>query len=127
MWSMVAQRVTQITPPAVPPDQLWQRVEAVWSALYPKNTSKVYLNQCRAVWQRCSPTMAATLATDSGRNHTSQKVVYSCCPMKSTVVKGPRHLNPLPSGESDTWAFHLHTGLSSRFESQQIPKLQGIS
>ncbi|GFU98960.1 transposable element Tcb1 transposase [Trichonephila clavipes] len=27
-WSMVAQRLTQITPPAATPDQLWQRVEA---------------------------------------------------------------------------------------------------
>ncbi|GFX21947.1 transposable element Tcb1 transposase [Trichonephila clavipes] len=33
MWSMVAQRLTQITPPAATPDQLWQRVEAAWSAL----------------------------------------------------------------------------------------------
>ncbi|GFV00201.1 transposable element Tcb1 transposase [Trichonephila clavipes] len=28
MWQMVAQRLTQITPPAAAPDQLWQRVEA---------------------------------------------------------------------------------------------------
>ncbi|GFW48255.1 transposable element Tc3 transposase [Trichonephila clavipes] len=28
MWSMAAQRLTQITPPAATPDQLWQRVEA---------------------------------------------------------------------------------------------------
>ncbi|GFV19165.1 transposable element Tcb1 transposase [Trichonephila clavipes] len=33
MWSMVAQRLTEITPPAAPPDQLWQRVEAAWSAI----------------------------------------------------------------------------------------------
>ncbi|GFW50163.1 transposable element Tcb1 transposase [Trichonephila clavipes] len=26
IWSMVAQRLTQITPPAATPDQLWQRV-----------------------------------------------------------------------------------------------------
>ncbi|GFY14158.1 transposable element Tcb1 transposase [Trichonephila clavipes] len=75
LWSMVAQRVTQITPPAAPPDQLWQRVEAAFGLLYPKNTPKVSLNQCRDVWQRGSPTMAATLATDSGRNHTSQKSI----------------------------------------------------
>ncbi|GFU59232.1 transposable element Tc1 transposase [Trichonephila clavipes] len=31
MWSMVAQRLTQITPPTATPDQLWQRVEAAWS------------------------------------------------------------------------------------------------
>ncbi|GFV94521.1 transposable element Tcb1 transposase [Trichonephila clavipes] len=33
MWSMVAQRLTQITPPAATPDQIWQRVEAAWSDL----------------------------------------------------------------------------------------------
>ncbi|GFT72497.1 transposable element Tcb1 transposase [Trichonephila clavipes] len=33
MWSMVAQRLTRITPPAATPDQLWQRVEAAWSAV----------------------------------------------------------------------------------------------
>ncbi|GFX34923.1 transposable element Tcb1 transposase [Trichonephila clavipes] len=31
MWSMVSQRLTQITLPAATPDQLWQRVEAAWS------------------------------------------------------------------------------------------------
>ncbi|GFV91676.1 transposable element Tcb1 transposase [Trichonephila clavipes] len=52
IWSMVAQRLTQITPPAATPDQLWQRVEAAFGLLYPKNTSKVSFNQCRGVWQR---------------------------------------------------------------------------
>ncbi|GFW86978.1 transposable element Tcb1 transposase [Trichonephila clavipes] len=33
MWSMVAQRLTQITPLSATPDQLWQRVEAAWSAV----------------------------------------------------------------------------------------------
>ncbi|GFW02498.1 transposable element Tcb1 transposase [Trichonephila clavipes] len=33
MWSMVAQQLTQITFPAATPDQLWQRVEAAWSAV----------------------------------------------------------------------------------------------
>ncbi|GFV81124.1 transposable element Tcb1 transposase [Trichonephila clavipes] len=51
MWSMVAQRLTQITPAAATPEQLWQCVEAAWSAV-PKNTSKVSLNQFRFVWQR---------------------------------------------------------------------------
>ncbi|GFW69188.1 transposable element Tcb1 transposase [Trichonephila clavipes] len=48
MWPMVAQRLSQITPPAATPDQIWQRVEAAWSAV-PQNTSKVFLNQCRGV------------------------------------------------------------------------------
>ncbi|GFS68121.1 transposable element Tcb1 transposase [Trichonephila clavipes] len=33
MWSTVAQPLTPITPPAVTPDKLWQRVEAAWSAV----------------------------------------------------------------------------------------------
>ncbi|GFT28126.1 transposable element Tcb1 transposase [Trichonephila clavipes] len=40
MWSMVAQRLTQITSPVVTPDQLWQRVEATWSAVPPRTHSK---------------------------------------------------------------------------------------
>ncbi|KFM71332.1 Transposable element Tc3 transposase, partial [Stegodyphus mimosarum] len=48
MWSMVAERLTQITSQAATPDQLWQRVD-VLGLVYPKNTSKVSLNQCRGV------------------------------------------------------------------------------
>lgn len=33
MWSMVAERLTQITSQAATPDQLWQHVEAAWSAV----------------------------------------------------------------------------------------------
>ncbi|GFY22144.1 transposable element Tcb1 transposase [Trichonephila clavipes] len=33
MWSFIAQLLTQITPPAATPDQLWQRVEASWSVV----------------------------------------------------------------------------------------------
>ncbi|GFU34356.1 transposable element Tcb1 transposase [Trichonephila clavipes] len=51
MRFMVAKRLTQIILPAATPDQLWQRVETVWSDV-PQNTSKVSLNQCRGVWQR---------------------------------------------------------------------------
>ncbi|GFY29219.1 transposable element Tcb1 transposase [Trichonephila clavipes] len=43
MWSMVAQRLTQITPPAATPNKLWKCVEVAWSAV-PKDTFKVSLN-----------------------------------------------------------------------------------
>ncbi|GFS67848.1 hypothetical protein TNCV_2295131 [Trichonephila clavipes] len=46
---MVAQRLTQITPPAATPDQLWQRVQAALGLLYPKNTSKVSESMPRRV------------------------------------------------------------------------------
>ncbi|GFS63923.1 transposable element Tcb1 transposase [Trichonephila clavipes] len=42
MWSMVAQRLTQITPPAAAPDQLWQRVEAVWSAVSQEHIQSLF-------------------------------------------------------------------------------------
>ncbi|GFV39248.1 transposable element Tcb1 transposase [Trichonephila clavipes] len=50
MWSIVAQRLTQITPPVATSDQLWQRVEAAWSAVSQEHIQR--LNQCRGVWQR---------------------------------------------------------------------------
>ncbi|GFV45295.1 transposable element Tcb1 transposase [Trichonephila clavipes] len=40
MWSMVAQRLSQITAPAATPDHLWQRVEAAWSAVPPRTHPK---------------------------------------------------------------------------------------
>ncbi|KFM76562.1 Transposable element Tcb1 transposase, partial [Stegodyphus mimosarum] len=33
MWSMVAERLTQITSQTATPDQLWQRVETAWSVV----------------------------------------------------------------------------------------------
>ncbi|GFT85763.1 transposable element Tcb1 transposase [Trichonephila clavipes] len=51
MWSMIVQRLTQITPPDATPDQLWQRVEATWSAV-PQKHSQSLFNQCRGMWQR---------------------------------------------------------------------------
>ncbi|GFW78241.1 uncharacterized protein TNCV_137101 [Trichonephila clavipes] len=42
MWSMVAQRLTQITPPAATPDKIWQRVEAVWSAIPQEHTQNLF-------------------------------------------------------------------------------------
>ncbi|GFW49168.1 transposable element Tcb1 transposase [Trichonephila clavipes] len=51
MWSMVAQRLTQITPQR--PHQInFGNIWKLLGLLYPKNTYKVSLNQCRGVWQR---------------------------------------------------------------------------
>ncbi|GFW11642.1 transposable element Tcb1 transposase [Trichonephila clavipes] len=52
MWSMVAQRLTQITP-QLPHQINFGNVWKLLCLLYPKNTSKVLWNQCRVVWQRC--------------------------------------------------------------------------
>ncbi|GFU32919.1 transposable element Tcb1 transposase [Trichonephila clavipes] len=49
MWSMVAQRLTQITPPAATPDQLWQRVEASWSAAPQEHIQSLFESMPRCV------------------------------------------------------------------------------
>ncbi|GFT71639.1 transposable element Tcb1 transposase [Trichonephila clavipes] len=72
MWSMVAQRLTQIIPPAATPDQLWERVEASWSAVPQEHIQSLFESMPRRVVAMVSNN-GATLATDSGRNHTSQK------------------------------------------------------
>ncbi|GFV44229.1 transposable element Tcb1 transposase [Trichonephila clavipes] len=51
MCPMVAQRLTQITPPAAPPDQIWQRVETAWSAV-PQEYIQSLFESIARVWQR---------------------------------------------------------------------------
>ncbi|GFX44949.1 transposable element Tcb1 transposase [Trichonephila clavipes] len=49
MWSMVAQRLTQITPPVATPDQLWQRVEAAWSSVPQEHIQSLFESMPRCV------------------------------------------------------------------------------
>ncbi|GFX37431.1 transposable element Tcb1 transposase [Trichonephila clavipes] len=49
MWSMVVQRLTQITSPAATPDQLWQRVEAAWSAVPQEHIQSLFESMSRRV------------------------------------------------------------------------------
>ncbi|GFX73698.1 transposable element Tc1 transposase [Trichonephila clavipes] len=49
MWFMVAQRLTQITPPAATPDQLWQRMEAASSAVPLEHIQKLFESMPRRV------------------------------------------------------------------------------
>ncbi|GFW75281.1 transposable element Tcb1 transposase [Trichonephila clavipes] len=51
MWSMVAQRLTQITPSAATPNQLWQRVEAARSAVPQEHIQSLFELMPRCVWQ----------------------------------------------------------------------------
>ncbi|GFV11717.1 transposable element Tcb1 transposase [Trichonephila clavipes] len=70
MWSMVAQRLNQITPPAATQDQLWQRVEATWSSVPQEYIQSLFESMPRRV--------AAVISNNggySGRNHTSQKSI----------------------------------------------------
>ncbi|GFU54506.1 transposable element Tcb1 transposase [Trichonephila clavipes] len=49
MWSMVAERLTQITPSAATPDRLWQRVEAAWSAVPQEHIQSLFESMLRRV------------------------------------------------------------------------------
>ncbi|GFU01414.1 transposable element Tcb1 transposase [Trichonephila clavipes] len=49
MWSMVAQRLTQIKPPAATTDQLWQRVEAALSAVPQEHIQSLFESMPRRV------------------------------------------------------------------------------
>ncbi|GFX82194.1 transposable element Tcb1 transposase [Trichonephila clavipes] len=49
MWSMVAQRLIQITLPAASPDKLQQRVEASWSAVPLKHILSLFVSMPRRV------------------------------------------------------------------------------
>ncbi|GFW28042.1 transposable element Tc1 transposase [Trichonephila clavipes] len=48
-WSMVTQRLTQISPPAAPPDQLWQREETAWSAVPQEHIQSLFESMPRRV------------------------------------------------------------------------------
>ncbi|GFW65837.1 transposable element Tcb1 transposase [Trichonephila clavipes] len=58
MWSMVAQRLTQITPPGATPDQLLQRVEAAWFAVPKEHIQSLFESMPRRV--------AAVISNSSG-------------------------------------------------------------
>ncbi|GFW94288.1 transposable element Tcb1 transposase [Trichonephila clavipes] len=48
-WFMVAQRLIQLTTPAAKPDQLWQRVEAAWSAVPQEHIQSLFESMPRRV------------------------------------------------------------------------------
>ncbi|GFX56438.1 transposable element Tcb1 transposase [Trichonephila clavipes] len=49
MWSLDAQRLAQITPPAATPNQLWQRVEAAWSSVLKEHIQSLFHSILRRV------------------------------------------------------------------------------
>ncbi|GFV29167.1 transposable element Tcb1 transposase [Trichonephila clavipes] len=49
MWFMVSQRLIHITPPAATPNQLWQRVEAAWSAVPQELIQSLFVSMPRRV------------------------------------------------------------------------------
>ncbi|GFU34331.1 transposable element Tcb1 transposase [Trichonephila clavipes] len=49
MWSMVAQRLTQITSPTATPDKFWQSVGAAWSAVPEERIQSLFESMPRSV------------------------------------------------------------------------------
>ncbi|GFX61485.1 transposable element Tcb1 transposase [Trichonephila clavipes] len=49
MRSIVLQGLTQVTPPAATPDQLWQRMEAAWSAVPQEHIQSLFESMPRRV------------------------------------------------------------------------------
>ncbi|GFX21834.1 hypothetical protein TNCV_2311131 [Trichonephila clavipes] len=60
---------------AATPDQLWQRVKAAWSAVPQEHIQSLFELMPRRVEAVFSNNGTPTLATNSGRNHTSQKSI----------------------------------------------------
>ncbi|GFT78412.1 transposable element Tcb1 transposase [Trichonephila clavipes] len=54
MGYMVAKRLNQVTPPAATPDQLWQFVEAAWSAVPQEHIKSLFESMPRRVAARIS-------------------------------------------------------------------------
>ncbi|GFV76611.1 hypothetical protein TNCV_4728311 [Trichonephila clavipes] len=74
MCPMIVQRLIQITLPAAPPEQFWQSVESVWSVV-PQEHILTHLESMPRRVTAVISNNASTLATNSGRNHTSQKSI----------------------------------------------------
>ncbi|GFW77220.1 hypothetical protein TNCV_2726501 [Trichonephila clavipes] len=85
MWSMSAQRLTPITPPAATPDQLWQRVEAAWSTV-----PQEYIQGLFESIPRCMATVAAIRDISRSCLDPNDFTVLNC------IVKGHASLS-LPS------------------------------
>ncbi|GFU96715.1 hypothetical protein TNCV_839401 [Trichonephila clavipes] len=75
MWSMVSQRLTQITPPAATSDQLWQRVEAAWSAVPPSTHPKSLRINAEACGSGIEVQVGITF--QDGDRFNSCQVIYS--------------------------------------------------
>ncbi|GFT29127.1 transposable element Tcb1 transposase [Trichonephila clavipes] len=71
MWSMVAQRLAQITSPAATPDQLWIRVEAAWSAVPQEYIQSLFESMPRRVAALPEPVRQVGLLYDRWQHHLS--------------------------------------------------------
>ncbi|GFS78709.1 transposable element Tcb1 transposase [Trichonephila clavipes] len=99
MWSMVAQRLTQITPLAATPDQLWQRVEAAWSAVSQEHIQNVFESMPRRV-------SAGSANTQTG-SHNGQRSAGTPLAIGEAWLKRILSLRPV----STEWVYRTKAGV----------------
>ncbi|GFW64472.1 hypothetical protein TNCV_813071 [Trichonephila clavipes] len=131
MWSMVAQRLTQITPLAATPDQLWQRVEANWSAVSQEHIQSLFESM-----PRCIPKgllnvteLASSLAVTIIQDIVGAKArrVFSWLEGGRTQAEVAQAIGVSQSVISRIWNRFLETGSAGRnqdkiVDGQQRPK-----
>ncbi|GFV82763.1 transposable element Tcb1 transposase [Trichonephila clavipes] len=103
MWSMVAQRLTQITPPAATPDQLWQPTRGLLA------TDHVILNHGQVTWT--TPELAPPLLTTTPQQRenvsTLNRFKVHHCPTRR-VFSGTG-LEPVTKQATVRYLYHLST------------------
>ncbi|GFW90144.1 uncharacterized protein TNCV_1789661 [Trichonephila clavipes] len=126
MWSLAAQRLTQITPPAATPDELWQRVAAACSAVPKEHIQSLFESMPRrvAAWLEHRTTERNVWArylmpSNTLQAHTEYVLVKSVGPKDLWVVaaeimsEGDWRIFPSPpvpclnSGDGDQWCRNL--------------------
>ncbi|GFW38720.1 transposable element Tcb1 transposase [Trichonephila clavipes] len=122
MWSMLLNDWPRLHP-LLPHQINFGNVWKLLGLLYPKNTFEVSLNQCRGVWQRRSSTMLATMATDSSRNHTSQKRRFVEWAENEIAVVPDFHKRILFSNEAHFWLNGYVNKQNCRIWSEAYPQV----
>ncbi|UYV62801.1 hypothetical protein LAZ67_2001985 [Cordylochernes scorpioides] len=89
MWSMVAQRLTQITSSAATPDQLWQRMEAAWPAVSQEHIQSLFESMPRRVAANASAFVIKTGSTTQWQADLALKE------MTASDMRNRRHVQPL--------------------------------
>ncbi|GFX85133.1 hypothetical protein TNCV_1646801 [Trichonephila clavipes] len=98
MWSMVAQRLNQITSSAATPDQLWQRVGAAWSAAPQEHIQSLFESMPRCVTEDEVEKLAYQLNEEAERTERPirrlSKVMYgsTCADMQVDVMGSIKHV-----------------------------------
>ncbi|GFX12227.1 hypothetical protein TNCV_1103451 [Trichonephila clavipes] len=128
MGSMVAQRLTQITPPAATPDQLWKRVEAAWSAVPQEHIQSLFESMPRSASEKQVGRIDVSAATSVGAikllgvgNSGSQKV--ECTVAEGQDVPGTQMIARIVQSEDG----HFGTNNVASIDSTPLTSFQTSS